>query len=96
MCYNNNGERNRNCGHSESLFQEIVCWESTSLTKGATTLVRRFGDYLTKNKSCGEGKPSLLFFAAPFTFAAGANLEYCEVCTILKANLCVICQPIFS
>ena len=64
--------------------------------QGATTLVCRFGDYLTKNKSCCEGRPSLLFFAAPFTFAAGANLEYCEACTISKANLCIICQPIFS
>ena len=36
MCYNNNGE-----GKISSEY----------LTKGVTTLVCRFGDYLTKNKS---------------------------------------------
>ena len=65
-----------------------------TLTKGATTLVCRFGDYLTKNKSCGEGRPSL--FAAPFSIAAGANFRFCVPSTIFQTNLCVTCQLTFS
>ena len=65
-----------------------------TLTKGATTLVCRFGDYLTKNKSCGEGRPSL--FAAPFSIAAGANFRFCVPSTIFQANLCAACYLTFS
>lgn len=65
-----------------------------TLTKGATTLVCRFDDYLTKNKSCGEGRPSL--FAAPFSIAAGANFRFCIGSTNFQANLCATCHLTFS
>ena len=54
----------------------------------------RFDDYLTKNKSCGEGRPSL--FAAPFSIAAGAIFTFCALSTISHAKLCVTCHLTFS
>ena len=80
MCYNNNGE-----GKISSEY----------LTKGATTLVCRFGDYLTKNKSQARGNPRF-YFVAPFSIAAGANFTFCTGSTNFQANLCATCHLTFS
>ena len=69
MCYNKYSERARErlLGRPKRLGARAT---HSPLTKGVTTLVCRFGDYLAKNKSCGEEKPSLFILSVPLTAAA--------------------------